>query len=302
MEGKHYHQIARADARDIILDITDCDFSAPLYDRSEEGRRKKAGEQYAQAPKVQLELVNYDKTKPEGERGVSTKHWLDEGSLLLMMQDILNGRKGKQTESQGRKFYEAFFTDFRGSNDRDFDGKLVSRKLSVNYNDSLDRIGPVYEFTFKKTDGEKNPMGAVMPKKGGQVYFEGKIRVTVDMARKLALEVITYIQAKKAAQIMEARVQPAGRPQPAQPRPSAPQGQPNRQPGNFAGAQTPNYRRDAAPAPQTQAQSGRPAAPAPRPEPAVAQPKPAAYEDNPWDESMAPPPPSRRQAAGAAAN
>jgi hypothetical protein len=285
LDGKHYHQIARGDARDTILDITDCDFSAPLYDRAEESRRKKAGEQFAQAPRIQFELVNYDKNKPEGERGVSTKHWLDEGSVLLMMDDILKGRKGKPTESNGRKFYEAFFTDFRGSNDKDLDGKLVSRKISVNYNDSLERIGPCYEFSFKKTDGEKNQMGAVMPKKGGVVYFEGKIRMPVDMARKLALEVTSYIQAKKAAQIAQARTQPAGRPQPAQPRTEAPRPSQSTPPANRP------------PAPQAQAQGNvRP------PQPAAAKPEAPAYSDNPWDESMAPPPPSRRQAAGAATN
>ena len=184
-------QIARVDARGKILDITDPSPMPQVHDpkkKDREGRK-------ARAPRMEINFCNYG-----GNESVTHRHWVDCDTLRLLAWDLVN----TQTGDKRGKFYEPILNEYKGGDmervgSHEFDRpKLISRRMSVSFNDGLD-MGEVYQVNFEAKDGVRGKTGQVTPDKGGETYFKDSINIPVETARKVGLCILEHLQAKRAA-------------------------------------------------------------------------------------------------------
>lgn len=193
---KRFLQVGRVDSKGKILDFTDPNRFSGIYDP-----KPGEDEEKSFAPKFELNYTRYNTESQSAE--AKHRHYIDVDVMRLLAWDILNGNIG----TKGEKGYNPILDEFKGSfvdsvSLQKFDEKkLISRRLTVQYNDSL-RIGPVYSFMFVAADGEKGEKGQVKPIKGGQEYLKEFIYIPVDNARKISLRILHWLQAKDAAALV----------------------------------------------------------------------------------------------------
>jgi hypothetical protein len=187
-----WYQIARADTKGKIMDFTDPNPSPVLYVR----KRKDDEEGDKYAPKIAANISIYG--GEENKASVQHLHWVDLDALALLAWDILTRAKGDKLD----KGYTPILAEFKGGPARKngfgiSEDQIVSRQFTVTYNDGLN-IGPVYQFRFIVVEGRTGDKGQVMPVKDAKPYLDQTVNVSVQAARKMALTIQRYLQAKMA--------------------------------------------------------------------------------------------------------
>lgn len=170
-------KIARADTRGRILD-----FSDPNPGGVGDGKY---------APKIALNLCLYE--GPEHKASLQHTHFVDTDTLSLLAWDILTQRRGT-ADNKG-----AIFSEFKGGPGPA--RSLISRRLSVSYNDNLN-IGPVYQFRFVVSEGVEGPNGQISPKPGATPTIDQTFNMSVQTAREIALTLLQYLQAQVVVRLL----------------------------------------------------------------------------------------------------
>lgn len=196
-ERQRWFKITRVDTRGKILDLTDPDPFPSLYDMDDERQRK---------PKF---AFNYTLYNIDSFASLEThRHYMDEDVLELLCWDILTTRKGEPTE-QG---YTPLLQEFKGGPARAAgvttlgDNGVVSRSMEVRYMDKLKgeplRTGPVYSFHWKMTEGKEGGKGQITPVQGSPVFLDQTMMIPVPLARKMAKQVLGYLESKRTAALV----------------------------------------------------------------------------------------------------
>lgn len=178
-------KVGRVDGSNKILDITD-DFpipEAPILESSEDEERVKS-----YAPRLSLNFTEYG----EGKASTHIKHWVEEGTLLALAEQILTSSHPFPTDDKP----VTLLREYKGSEERD--KGCISRQLTISFSTGM-KIGPAYGIKLIRQPGEKGDTGQVMPVKGSQVLAEGSIYIKEQDARVLMAKVKAHAYAKKAA-------------------------------------------------------------------------------------------------------
>ena len=122
--------IARVDGRGKILDITDPDPQPLVFDPKAGGFK----------PKFIVNYVRYNTELNKAE--VTHAHWMDPAALRLLCWDLLTMCKGEKSE----RGYAPILDEYKGGKPSTKGVEipehiLVSRWMTVSFNDALDRMG-----------------------------------------------------------------------------------------------------------------------------------------------------------------
>lgn len=190
---RRYLQVARVDSKGKILDFSDPNKFPEVYDpKPDDGER-------GFSPKFELNYTKYNTETTKAEE--KHKHYIDVDVLRLLAWDILHKAKGEKIDDGN---YKPLLDEFKGSmvdavSFQTFgEKKLISRRLTVQFREGM-KIGNVYEFRFEAKDGVKGDKGQVAPAKDGKEYLKESIFVPVEAARRAALKILHWLQAKDAA-------------------------------------------------------------------------------------------------------
>jgi hypothetical protein len=192
MADNKWLQIARADSKGKILDLTDPDPQPKLYDPEAEESRK---------PKLALHFVEYDPQTNQANK--QHRHFIDLAALRVLSFDLGQGYPG----IKGDRGYLPICQEFKGGpakaagvTELGPDG-FVSRSLSVGFNDQL-QIGPVFQFKFELREGLKGGKGQITPVRDGKIFLQAFINLSVPLARQFGMTIYQYLQAKDTAALV----------------------------------------------------------------------------------------------------
>lgn len=157
--------------------------------------------------KVQMNFIEYDLTKSQGDRYKQDINiYIDTDKFLVLANDILSGKIAKLAEiekAKGNQYCNPIYTDMGGVSAKNLekrgqsraDGKSLSRQFKI-----IPGNKAPFMLVAECGVGEENETGLIVPKYGTKPDQKVQIPIQVDDLKRLALTVQAHYQAFLNAQ------------------------------------------------------------------------------------------------------